>query len=438
MSVRLHEYHMNYEEARLFAQDISKTGSILGLDTMRALMAALGNVQNHLPVIHITGTNGKGSVGAYLEAIFAQAGWKVARYCSPAVFEPLEVFRYDGENISEEEYADMMSQVRTACDIVTSDGGAMPTVFEAETAAAFIWFYQKKPDVVLLEVGMGGKTDATNVIEQPLASVITSISMDHMKFLGNSLSEIAQVKAGIIKKGCPVFAAPQKEEAMQAIAKTCDARGAKLTTVREEGLTIQSLRPGELHVRYESDESWELVTSLAGAYQSKNMALAVEVANYVLRKLQQADEAKIRECITEGIARAKWLGRFEVLGTQPYFIIDGAHNEGAACELARTLECCFEQGALTMIIGVLADKEHEKMLQIMLPYAKRVFTITPDNPRALDGQALAEEAGRLHADVRYCSTIEEAVKRALQYEEPVLAFGSLSYLAEVREAYAKS
>ena len=171
---------MTYEQACDFAKNAAKSGSILGLDSIRRLMEKLSDVQERLPIIHIAGTNGKGSVGAYLASSLREAGLHVARYTSPAVFTPLEVFTYDGENITETEYGGVMSQVKDACDIMVSEGRECPTIFEIETAAAFLWFYEKKPDVVLLETGMGGELDATNLITHPLASVITSISMDQI------------------------------------------------------------------------------------------------------------------------------------------------------------------------------------------------------------------------------------------------------------------
>lgn len=220
---------MTYDEARTYISNVSKTGSILGLDSIRALMAELSNVQDAIPIIHIAGTNGKGSVGAYLASILQEEGLHVGRYCSPAVFDPLEVWQYDGRNMSQDEYASIMSQVKSACDIVVSKGGVYPTVFEVETAAAFLYFYQKQVDVLLLETGMGGSTDATNLILRPMASVITTISMDHMQFLGDTLSLIAQAKGGIIKEECPVFSAmqqPEVEQVLNAIA------GRKHTTIK--------------------------------------------------------------------------------------------------------------------------------------------------------------------------------------------------------------
>ena len=448
---------MTFEETRSFIAESSKTGSILGLESICNLMSELGNIQDRLPVIHIAGTNGKGSTGAYLQAIFEQAGFTTARYCSPAVFDPLEVFQYCGTTISESEYAHVMSQVKTACDILVSKGKAMPTVFEIETAAAFVWFYQKKPDIVLLEVGMGGETDATNIVKNPLASVITTISRDHMGFLGESVEEIAAVKAGIIKEKCPVFSDAQQSGVEQVLFEHANRKQAELRMVEEGDCQLLEEALGRLSFSYKGKN---YVTGMAGLYQMKNAALAIEVAEYLLPKLlgkkesQAAVEGSIEERISKeeihkeeigreeiikkGIEAARWAGRFEVVHTEPLVIMDGAHNEDAAIQLAKTVHNCFLEQKLTYIIGVLADKEHEKMLELMLPYADQVYTVTPNNPRALDGKQLAEEVRNLHQEVEACDSVTEALKKALQQakekKEPVLAFGSLSYLGELKRA----
>ena len=208
---------MTYDEAVEFADSTKKYGSILGLESIRNLMQELGNVQEQLHIIHVAGTNGKGSVCAFLSAALTEAGYQVGRYNSPAVFERREVFRIGETMISKEEYAAVFERVQTACEVLKKRGCPHPTVFEVETAAAFLWFYEKKCDLVLLETGMGGETDATNLITHPVCSVLTSIGMDHMQYLGNTIEEIAKVKAGIIKKGCPVVALKQGDSVCEVI-----------------------------------------------------------------------------------------------------------------------------------------------------------------------------------------------------------------------------
>lgn len=441
---------MTYEQACAFAGQAAKSGSILGLDSIRALMAELSDVQEKLPIIHIAGTNGKGSVGAYLASIFREAGLHVARYTSPAVFTPLEVFTYDGENIMETEYANVMSQVKDACDIIVSAGKECPTIFEIETAVAFLWFYEKKPDVVLLETGMGGELDATNLITHPLASVITSISMDHMQFLGDTIASIARAKAGIIKVGCPVYAAEQNQVVKEVLTAVASEKDAPIVFADTQTDILLEDKPGNMAFSHvlASGVGITLKTVMAGVYQVKNAALAAEAA-YALLPVLMSNEKKeaegrsyaksleehILEIIRDGMEKTRWPGRFEVVSTEPFLVIDGAHNEDAAKQLAATIENCFTNARLTYIIGVLADKEHEKMLRIMSPFAKRVYTVTPHNARALDAERLAKEASNYYENVQACGSVEKALEEALSHEEPVLAFGSLSYLGNLKRAF---
>lgn len=459
---------MNYTEAREYIEQSKSRGSVLGLTSMRALMEELGNPQNGIRTIHIAGTNGKGSVGAYLASICKEAGFKVGRYCSPAVFDSLECWQYDGRLITEEEFADAMSQVKKACDIVISKG-IYPTAFELETALAFVYFAKIQPDVFLLEVGMGGETDATNVIDNPFACVFTKISRDHMQFLGESLEEIAVIKAGIMKPGAFVFWGEQEpevekvlEERFNQVRKDGEATGNPpiLGDVYSSRVKLISQKPGELRFSY---LGVNYMTRMAGLYQMQNAALAIAVFDGIWPKLlfDLNDEMEMwndkdapiagwmdmEYASRAGVLYASWPGRFEVLGEAPLLIIDGAHNEDAACQLAKTIENSFTNPHLTYIIGVLADKEHKKMLDIMLPYAKRVYTITPPNARGLDGRQLLEEIKAIvdekgyTVEAEYCETVEEALEKACagndETEEAILAFGSLSYLGQLKEAYVQ-
>lgn len=432
---RKHRMLKDYKEARAYLEQVSKTGSILGLTSIRNLMRELGDVQEKLPVIHIAGTNGKGSTGAFLSEILQEAGYSVGRYTSPAVFSPFEVWQMNGEPISEKDYVEMVNKVKNACDSMVENGMEHPTIFEVETAMAFCYFAKKKCDYVLLEVGMGGREDATNLIQKPVCSVLTSISRDHMQFLGESLEEIAKVKAGIIKKECPVVSIRQPKEAMQVIEGEAVLQNAPLTIAEPkeavlqnqtaEGITFSYQELGEVHVR------------LAGSYQIKNAVLAIEAAKLLLA--EEKNEAYRNEIIKKGLEKAVWRGRFECINKNPEIYIDGAHNEEAAQFLKETIENCFTNRRIIYIIGVLADKEHEKMLQIMLPLADRVYTVTPQNMRALRGELLAEEASRYHNHVQAKKTVKEAVKCAVAEcgeKDVIVAFGSLSYLKELEAAVA--
>ena len=441
---------LNFEEARSYIEQVSRSGSVLGLKNMYALMQELGNPQDEIPVVHIAGTNGKGSVGAFLASILKEAGLAVGRYCSPAVFEPLECWQYDGRNITKEEYVSILSQVKQACDILTLREGIQPTVFEVETALAFVYFRQMKVDMLLLETGLGGATDATNVVKAPLACVFTTISRDHMQFLGESLAEIASVKAGIIKKDANVFSAVQEPE----VCNILDAYMQKInpeqriTYVAGKNLTLLSQKPGKLSFAYKHRN---YQTSLSGMYQMQNAALAIEAAEGIFEKITRNVTifSGIKSIILEkrtqggiiesGIKHTSWPGRFEVIGENPLFVIDGAHNDDAVKQLADTVRNCFTNQQVDFIIGILADKEHEKMLEHMMSFAARVFTVTPPNSRGLNGKILAEEVRQWHDDVVSYDTIEEAVHQAVDHSRengyPIVAFGSLSYLGRLKECY---
>lgn len=424
---------MTYEQARAYAAKVSRSGSILGLESIRNLMHELSDVQEQLNIIHIAGTNGKGSTGAFLESVLMEAGYRVGRYTSPAVFDPLEVWRINRENISREDYADMMEQVKDACDRMTEKGMEHPTIFEVETALAFLYFYRNKCEYVLLEVGMGGREDATNLITHPVCSVLTSISMDHMQFLGDTLEKIAWAKAGIIKKGCPVVTTEQKEEALHVIEEEAAKQQSMLVLSDASHIRIENASPKELAFSYPGLGSVHL--KLSGTYQIENCCLAITV----LKRMIKIEDS----IILSGLGKTVWPGRFEVVGESPLFLIDGAHNEDAAIKLRKSVENYFTNIPITYIIGVLADKEHKKVLKTMLPLAGSVYTVTPENARAMRAEALAEEAeecirelGIRKVPVRACHSIKEAVELAGKNTPEngvILAFGSLSYLSEIKK-----
>ena len=428
---------MDYEQAREYAANVSRSGSILGLASIENLMKELGNVQEKLRIIHIAGTNGKGSVGAFIERVLIEAGYRVGRYTSPAVFDPMEVWKINLNNMSHEAYARILSQVKEACDRLTEKGMEHPTIFEVETAMAFLYFYQENCDYVLLEVGMGGRTDATNLIKAPVCSVLTSISMDHMQFLGNTQEEIAYAKAGIIKEGCPVVSVNQKEEVMRVIRTEAEKLHAPLFPTDETKVSEKKAAIKNLSFMYEG--LGHVTTKLTGSYQLENCLLAITVLRDILKVKDDA--------ILQGIAKTVWPGRFECIGEHPLFIIDGAHNEDAAIKLAASLENYFTNTPITYIIGVLADKEHKKVLQTMMPLADHVYTVTPDNRRAMSADDLKAEAEQVitglwnhnkdrKPEVISCGSVKEAVslaKKTTPEDGVILAFGSLSYLSELKD-----
>lgn len=424
---------MTYEQAEEFVDSTKKYGSILGLESIQSLMHLLGDVQEELKIIHVAGTNGKGSVCAFLSAALSEEGYRVGRFNSPAVFERREVFRIGETMIEETEYAELMERLQEACQSLVSEGKPHPTVFEVETAAAFLWCYEKKCDFLLLETGMGGESDATNLISSPVCSVITAIDFDHMQYLGTSLEEITAVKAGIIKKGSPVVALKQnqkvnqiieeKAKKMQSLCFFADAESC------EAAFSVDRL---ELHHPYFG----KIETGLAGKYQKENLTVALTV----LEQLGKSGYPINPENVRKGIAKTVWPGRFEVVLKEPLFLIDGAHNPAAVARLQETIEKDFTNRKIIYIIGVLADKEHAEMMGELLQQAKKVYTITPDNPRALDGRILAEEAKQYAKDVTFVPGIADAVKAALfnaDTDDVIVAFGSLSCLGEIKRTLSK-
>lgn len=422
---------MTYKEARVYLDEVSKYGSVLGLDTIRGLLRELGNPQKDLKFIHIAGTNGKGSVLAYTSTILSEAGYRTGRYVSPTVVSYLERIQVDGKWIPEEAFAGLVEEVQKAIARMETLGEASPTVFEVETAIAFLYFKKMNCDIVVLETGLGGTLDATNIVENTVAAVFASISRDHMGFLGETLKEIAGNKAGIIKPGCFVVTAQQKAEVMEVLKEkagelscmmyTADSREADVT---KEGWDGQRITYGK----------WKDVeVALAGRYQVTN-------AVTVLRLMEGLNDHGIvvsEKAVRDGFAKAVWPGRFTCISRQPLFIIDGAHNEEAALRLRETVERYFSEKKLTFIMGVFKDKEYDKIAQIMAPLAEKIYTIDlPDEGRTLKAEALKKAVDPYCADVEAVADIKAAVGRAYESakdEDVILAFGSLSYLGQVME-----
>ncbi len=423
---------LSKKEADDYIREIDKKGSILGLESIRELMKELEDVQDALKIIHVAGTNGKGSACAMLESVLIEAGYRVGKYTSPAVFTEAERYRVNGENITEEEFAKSISQVKAACERMLDKGLSQPTRFEVETAAAFLYFYQKKCDIVILETGMGGATDATNIIRKSLVSILTSISRDHMGFLGDTIEEIAAVKAGIIKKHGKVVAMCPESGVRKVIDAACEKQEAEVVYTNPE--QVREVRITNHRLCFLHEELGEIKLKMMGKYQVQNALCVIEA----VKQLEKQGYAISKKQLKQGLEKAEWEGRFSILNEQPLLVIDGAHNEDAAKKLRETLEMGFTKYKIIYIIGVLADKEHEKMLKQMLPLAEKVFTVTPHNPRAMDGKELAKEALKYHKDVTFVPEIKEAVdmaiKEAKEEQKMVLAFGSLSYLGEVKKA----
>ena len=422
---------MNYAQAVEFHEQTKAYGSILGLGSIRALMEKLGDVWQYLRIVHVAGTNGKGSVCCFLATVLKEAGYRTGQYSSPAVFGIRDAYRLNGELISEESYAACMRKVAKACQSMTQKGFRHPTVFEVETALAFLWFYQEDCDIVLLETGMGGGTDATNLIQKPLCSVFTSIRMDHMAFLGDSLRQIAEVKAGIIKDGCPVISVPQGNEAGQILREAAAMHHAPYS--ESEPIRQCFAENGRLY--FVHPKLGEVRLFMAASYQAENASLAISI----IGMLRQEGFAVTKEHLIKGLRHAVWPGRFECILNDPLFYIDGAHNKAAAERLKESLDLHFSGRRKIGIMGVMADKPYGKMLDILLPLFEQVSTVTPPNPRALPAGLLAKEIQKRGKKAVAKERVADAVKKAMEEAggAVIVAFGSLFFLDEVKREAAR-
>jgi dihydrofolate synthase/folylpolyglutamate synthase len=432
---------VTFEEAMHFLIKANQYGSVLGLENMQRLLNYLGNPQDKLKFIHIAGTNGKGSTTAFIANIMADSGYRVGRYISPSVFCYREIIQisykkghFNDENfitteyISEKGIIDGVSIIKAACNSMVEEGYPHPTSFEIETAMAFLYFLEQNCDLVVLEVGLGGRLDATNIIKTTLCAVFTSISMDHMQILGDTLEKIAFEKAGIIKSGIQVISYDQTPEAEKVIETVCRLNHAELTKADFGQISITEQTIERTVFSYQDCKGLQI--HLLGENQVKNAVLAL----LTVRALQKTGFTVTDKDIRNGLFHTSWRGRLEVIQSRPLFLIDGAHNEDAAKSLAKNIEIYFANKRIIYIIGVLADKDFSAVLEHTGIYAERIITVTPANSRALPSAKLAETARRYCNHVIDADKVTIAIETALQVAEEddvIIAFGSLSYLNEV-------
>lgn len=426
---------MKYDEAMEYISSLSKYGIVPGLDSIKELCRRLGNPQDEIKFIHIAGTNGKGSTLAYLSTVLRKAGYKVGRYVSPAIRCYEERIQVNEKMITKKSLCEELEHMRDICDEMVKDGFHHPTPFEVETAMAFDYFLKKGCDVVVLETGMGGRMDATNIIKTTLVSVIASISMDHMQFLGDTLEKIAREKAGIIKEGSKVVVLSQKPEVMKTVREEAEKNRAEYIVA--DPTLSKGIKYNIKGVIFSYKEYEKIELSLAGKVQVDNGVLALEVIRTLNEGMLKIPEKAVRE----GLKETLWQGRFSVIGNKPLFVIDGAHNEDAAKKLADSIEMYFTNKKIIYIMGILRDKEYEKIIDLTAKYAQQIITVaTPNNKRAMDSIELAEEVMKKNPHVTAAASIEEAVEMAYLFaakEDVILSFGSLSFLGKVMDEVEK-
>lgn len=396
-----------------------------GLSRIRTLLHMLGDPQRDMKFVHVAGTNGKGSTCACLAAVLQAAGYRVGLNTSPYLVTFHERIQVNGEMISDGDLAATAEQVRPAAGAMAEH----PTEFELITAIALLYFRQRGCDIVVLEAGLGGALDASNVIDVPEAAVLTAMGMDHVALLGPTLADIASAKAGIVKPGGDVVSYGGCPEADAVFRRKCRQQGACLTEVDFSRLRPRSLTLDGTVFDFAPYENLRL--PLAGAYQLKNAATAITALEILRRKGWHIPDAAIRS----GLAAVRWPGRFEVLRRAPVFLLDGAHNAHGIAAAVESLRALFPSQKLVFLLGILADKDVDHMLDLLTPLAQRVFTIRPDSPRALPAEALCGLLAARNIPAQVCGTVEEGVDAAIGAagaDGVVCALGSLYFSGDVR------
>ena len=422
---------MNYNEALAYIHSVCWKGSVPGLSRTRELLAKLGNPEKSLKFVHIAGTNGKGSTAAMLSSILEAGGLTVGLYTSPFINRFNERMQVNHQCIGDEELAELTDYIRPYADSMADS----PTEFELITALAMEYFKRKACDIVVLEVGMGGELDSTNVIDTPEAAVICAMGYDHTRELGSTMTEIASAKAGIIKPGGDVVAYGQNEEAQAVFERVCRERGARLHYPDYAALT-----PGAFSLEgqtFSYQDLKDLRIPLAGVYQLNNAAVAITAARVLGAKGWPVTDETIRA----GLAATRWPARFEVLRRDPIFIVDGGHNPHGIQATAESLRRLFPGRKFLFVVGVMADKDVEHILGLIVPMAEQFFCVRPNNPRAMAADELARRIEAMGARATACGSVAEGVRAALDHagrDGVCCALGSLYMSGDVRDCFPRA
>ncbi|MDS1029396.1 folylpolyglutamate synthase/dihydrofolate synthase family protein [Bacillota bacterium LX-D] len=424
---------MNFPEALEYITELTKFGWNPGLARIEKLMEILDHPEKSLKVIHVTGTNGKGSTSAMISNILQAAGYKVGLFTSPHLHTYTERIQINGAQIPEERMAQLVTALKPNLEKMVAEGFEHPTEFEVITALALLYFAQEQIDFCVLEVGLGGAIDSTNVV-QPLVAVITNIAMDHMDYLGNTLGEIAKVKAGIIKPGCKAITASDQAEALSVIREVCAEKNVDLYEVGKdiiyqiknlssEGTCFDLKGLGRNYV--------DLWLPLIGSHQGRNGAAAIAA----VEALSFFDIQISEEAIREGLQKTIWPGRLELVRKNPQILIDAAHNLEGALSLQRAIKEIFHYKNLVFVLGMLADKEREKVLDVLGPLAQKIVITKPNSPRANNWEELALMAQKYTEDVYRQEDIAQAVEKGISLTGPedlLCITGSIYMIAEAR------
>lgn len=430
---------MNYKEALNYINDKDKFGSRLGLDIMGKLLELLGNPHLDINYIHVAGTNGKGSTSAYLATILKETGYRVGLFISPYLERFNERISVNGKDISDNRLGEITSIIKDKIEIMLDEGYEHPTTFEIVTAIAFIYFKEKELDYVILEVGLGGREDSTNIIEDSIVSVITTIDYDHIDILGDTLAKIAYEKAGIIKENGLVISYPQQEEANQVIKKVCLEKSAELVEYSMENIQIKDVGEfgGIFDFQYKNSIYENLKITLIGKHQIYNASLALMTILILKdRGLIDIEEKHIRN----GLQKTEWKGRLEILKRNPTFLIDGAHNLQGAQTLVDSLKK-FKYDRLILGIGILKDKDVEHIAETIIPLVDDIVITEVDIPRKMEAESLKKIFKKYNKNIYIKKNISEAIDKTYQLakKDDLIVFGGSLYLiGDVRKILLKN
>lgn len=422
---------INYDKAIEYINISAQRGSHPGLERILQLLKLMGNPQEEVRCIHVAGTNGKGSVSVMLASVLSAAGYTTGMFTSPYIYRINESFRINGVNISDDEFAEVISFVSSFAEQMRDK----PTEFEVMTATAFEYFKRKHCDAAVIECGMGGKYDATNVITNPLLSIITNVAADHLSWLGNSVEEIACHKAGIIKARRPVIFGGTDFKAEKVIAEKAADMHSPFIEVHYNLLENVRNTSDGIVLSYGRFKNVKL--SLFGAYQPRNAALVLASVELLREMLLEISD----DAVYNGMKNALWQGRFETISLEPTVIYDGAHNPDGIKYAVESIRQRFGDKRVNVLIGVMADKDYETMVKLLCPVVCRVYTVMPRNPRALDSFELADVFVRNERNATAYEKLSEglctAYKDSVDNNRPLIALGSLYMYREVKDCLCK-
>ncbi len=422
---------MNYNETLDYIHSVCWKGSRPGLERTRELLSMMGDPQDKLKCIHVAGTNGKGSVCSMLSSVLKEAGYKTGLYTSPFVRYFNERMMIDGKMISNDELAEVTEYVKQFADKMID----VPTEFELITAIGFEYFARNNCDVVVLETGMGGRLDSTNIIKTNVMSVITGIALDHTAYLGDTEGAIAKEKAGIIKEGRPVVFGGKSKEAYRAIKEVAESKNAQFYTASADSfLNVEYSLYG---CKLDTDDYKELFVSLVGNYQPSNIATALKCISVLKNEGYDLCEAAVRN----GMKNVYWPARFEIINKDPLMIYDGAHNPEGLRACIDSIKRFFGEKKVNIISGVMADKDVSQMLPVIAEVAHEAYTVMPNNPRSMKSEVYAEHFNSYGIKAYPFESIDDGVKAALEASKkegrPLIALGTLYMYGDVRDALEK-